>query len=333
MKSYDEMANNVLSRIREYETEQNHKKKLIKRAVISLSSVCIAVLIGIAIWNNLSIQVNTYSENDKNIANGSTYSPDESEYISNQGDNPVFIPKVKLPETSNNDIVADIIGLVVYKGNIYTQTEYYYGEDDGRIKELVGEYLGYATGKINEWSSQDDYAKEFASTYEGNVYSVNGYSTDFRICMYEKFKDEDGNTMIWLQFMEKLNDIELTYGNELFGDRLQIKGRISSVQYQEYYDWNEGKDKFQHLSGVTQDELNAFVEGLYSGKFEYVTDFSSELKHTMLYLRLDDYTTVELELIEGGYVRYQYMGELYYVKMSEDAFNPVFNACINNNGN
>jgi hypothetical protein len=117
--------------------------------------------------------------------------PDEqngSENISTQKDpavnngNGVYIPAVELP-TNTEGVEFDMLAMVVYHGGIYTQAEAYYDADAERINDLVGDYLGYATGSINEWSTQDEYAKEFASSCAGDVYSVKGYDTDFRVCI------------------------------------------------------------------------------------------------------------------------------------------------------
>ena len=45
-----------------------------------------------------------------------------------------------------------------------------------------------------------------------------------------------------------------------------------------------------------------------------------------LYIQLDDGLKVHMRLIEGGYVGYQSLG-WYFVKIPEDIFNKVFEAC------
>lgn len=50
MKSYEEMTNNVLRRIEEYETEQLHKKAVMKKIAAGLSCICIVAMVAIGVW-------------------------------------------------------------------------------------------------------------------------------------------------------------------------------------------------------------------------------------------------------------------------------------------
>jgi hypothetical protein len=224
-----------------------------------------------------------------------------------------------------------MIGLVVYQGHVYTQAESYSGADAAKMAGLIGERLGHATGTIDEWSSQEAYATEFASTYEGDIYAVKGYSTDFRLCFVSVYEDENGNSAKWVQFLERLNGISLTDGEDLFGDRLHLRGRIAAVRYQTEEDWNVGRQHYRELVGLTAEELEAFVEELYAGQIVHIADSDydallSERERVMVYFRLDDDTVVRLQLTEGGYVLYPNM-DRYYVKLSGDAFDTVFRTC------
>lgn len=50
MKNYDEMAQNVFARIKEYEIGQKNKKRLIKRVAMPVCCLCLAALLGIGLW-------------------------------------------------------------------------------------------------------------------------------------------------------------------------------------------------------------------------------------------------------------------------------------------
>lgn len=76
--------------------------------------------------------------------------------------------------------ILEVIGLIVYNGKIYTQTNSLI--KPAAAKALLGEKLGVTKGNIDEWSSQKAYAEELASTIShANIYSVMGYDRDFRI--------------------------------------------------------------------------------------------------------------------------------------------------------
>jgi hypothetical protein len=67
---------------------------------------------------------------------------------------------------------------------------------------LLGEKLGTTKGNIDEWSKQDDYAVDFASTIEKrDVYAVKGYDKSFRIMTYQKV-----NETTYAEFISVLMD-------------------------------------------------------------------------------------------------------------------------------
>jgi hypothetical protein len=249
------------------------------------------------------------------------------------GDHAVYIPALELPKNTDG-VEYDMICLFVYQGRIYTQAGWYYNEDVSAIIGLIGERIGYAKGNINEWSKQGEYAVEFAGSVRGDVYTVNGYSPEFRLCMMGEYTDDDGNHVQWLNFYENLNGIGLTYGSDLFGDRLQLRDNLEKIKYQEHDNWNNYSSLdyiFYDLTSVSDEGIAAFIDELYSNKFEYVYEtvgidnfYQSEQAH--LYFQMNDSTVIEMRLFEGGYAGYQHLG-WYFVKMPGKAFDSIFNAC------
>ena len=135
------------------------------------------------------------------------------------------IPALSVPEPKEW-AMYDMIGTLVYNGSIYTQTENQYMDLEAEQKEaLLGEYLGHATSSLDEWSSFEEYDKEFASTYEGDVYSVKGYDPDFRVCI--RYEEEyDGEKHLFLFFLERLNDITINTGYDVFEARLKDRKSV-----------------------------------------------------------------------------------------------------------
>lgn len=251
----------------------------------------------------------------------------------------IVIPAIKLPEP-NAHAEAEMIGLVVYRGGIYTQAEWYRGEDAARIEGLVGEYLGHAAGRIDEWSTQEEYALEFASTIPGDVYSVKGYDPGFRLCIPEEYLDEDGTPVRNICFCERLNGVTLTEGKDLYEDRLHVRGRVVSLQWQDHGDWDWARGNYREAS-ISEEDWDAFLDALDGGGFidAWIPDGSfyedrpgsriyDTPNQTHLFLNMDDGTRIELLLIEGGYVRYQILGGgWYFVEMPGEAFDAVYDAC------
>ena len=69
----------------------------------------------------------------------------------------------------SSELAADMIGFFIYEGRCYVQ---YNHIDNGT--DLIGEYLGTATGLIDEWTPKEGYV-DFAGSVRGDFYSVKGY--------------------------------------------------------------------------------------------------------------------------------------------------------------
>ena len=250
----------------------------------------------------------------------------------------IYIPPLEIPESSGM-AEMDMIAFVVYQGGIYTQNNYYTGEETEWLESLVGEYLGYAKGNIDEWSTQDEYATEFASSIPGDVYAVNGYDTSFRICVRQELEGADGKPIVWIQFLDRLNGITIAKGEDLFEERLHLSGHIASIEWQDHDDWNYNRGNEQEAS-FDEADWDAFLEALDQGEFFNAwmpeRSFYEDHPNSSIYdnpnqvhliLRMEDGTIVRLRLIEGGYVGYESVGWWYFVQMPEDEFNKIYDAC------
>ena len=239
----------------------------------------------------------------------------------------VYTDRVTLPENPEG-VALDMIGCLVYKGSVYTQGASYYG-DLSSVEHLVGDYVGEAIGSLDEWSTQDEWATEFASTYLGSVYTVKGYDEDFRLCIYVQLEDGE-----FLQFLDNFDGIGLNTGKDLFDDRFHIRNNIAEVNYLTHYDWNyvgTNERTYKKLDSITDAQFNEFIELLCTSPFEKISyaenpSFYDTEVQGHLYLELKDGTCVELTLIGGGYVGCAELG-WFFVNMPGDIFDAVLNAC------
>jgi len=249
--------------------------------------------------------------------------------IENNKNYGVYIPPIQLPESSVSDEGESgiMLGLIVYKGKVYIQDDLYNGEAAIAVNRLTGEDLGYAYGHIDGWSNQDEFSKEFASTVVGEVYSVNGYSTDFRLCVKADYFI-GGELTECVAFFQNLNGISLNTGTDLFGDKLRISDNWNDVKYQKDDNWNSLDPYiYNDLSGITKNDINSFLNELFCSKFVDISrtdQYRSAPRHLIFYM--NDGTRVELRLFEGGYVGYQPL-DWECVKMPGKIFDLLFNAC------
>lgn len=244
----------------------------------------------------------------------------------------VYIRPIEIPREADG-VMYDMIGMVVYRGGIYTQSYNFYGDEAHKVDHLIGAYLGYAKGNIDEWASQDDLAVEFASSIEGEIYEVIGYDTSFRICV--RWECEDGSVQI--EFLDRLNDITLTTGEDLFETRLHLRNHIANIQWQSHYDWNYVGGNIQNAT-IDNSLWEEFLSEVYAGYFvdtwdeNIFTDPTSSKKsiydtgkQAHIILTMDDGTIVQLRMIEGGYVGYDALG-WYFVHIPGELFDAVFEA-------
>lgn len=259
-------------------------------------------------------------------------SPDNPAVITANG---VTIPKLTLPEGGTE--AADMIGLIVYRGSIYTQAGWFRGDEASALESLIGTYIGEARGNLDEWSTQADYATELAATASGPVYTVNGYDPAFRICTKSEFLNEAGEKETLIEFFECMNGITLSTGADLFETRLRVNERVKEVQYQTFDNWNEALNNLQRVV-IVPELWEKFYAELLEGKFIYTWNPAESVKtiydtenQAFLHLTLEDGTVVSLRLIEGGYVGYESL-DWYFVKMPGEVFEAVFTACSGRSG-
>ncbi|WP_422124499.1 hypothetical protein DHX103_06685 [Planococcus sp. X10-3] len=232
-------------------------------------------------------------------------------------DGSVEIPALQLPEDTSN---ADMIGLIVYNGKVYTQTRTEIDAEDA--KALLGEKLGTTTGTIDEWSTQEAYDDEFASTIGvTDVYSVNGYDKDFRIMAYH---EQDGGQ--YAEFYENLDGITISSGEDVFG-KLNMFGNVSTAEWRTFTDWNNDIENYKPISDMAV--LNAFLEELNKAKplareqnSDPIGDFRNDEVYRELIIHLDDGSRVSLTLLKDGYIYYGFMAV--YFEMDEGVFSTMW---------
>lgn len=275
-------------------------------------SKMIVALVSLLIVLGSLIGYKNYIENSSN----QQASPSNKEPFSTEVGS-IYVPAIELPKNTEN---ANMIGLIVYNGRIYTQTT---TEIDAEsAKDVLGEKLGTTKANIDEWSNSDKYDVEFASSIgKTDVYTVKGYDKAFRIMTYS---ENDGE--INSELYECLNGITIHDGGDVFG-KLKMTGTISSAQYRDFSDWNYNVDNYYPIND--KDLLNSFVKELNHTsphtreKIEdTLGDFRNDETYKEMIIHLIDGSKVSLVVIKGGYISYGY-SDLYF-KMDDEVFKEIW---------
>lgn len=234
-------------------------------------------------------------------------------------DGAVQVPAIQLPNDSEN---ADMIGLIVYNGKIYTQTDTAIAA--AHAQALLGEKLGTTKGNIDEWSKQKEYAIEFASTIgKMDVYAVKGYDKDFRIMSYS---EHDGT--VYAEFYECLNGITVHDGEDVFG-KLNMSGNIVSAQYQSFSDWDNSTDHFYTIADIEllntfTLELNRLTPYPRQDVENVLGNFRNDDDYRRLSISLNDGSIVGLIVLKEGYIYYG--SPSVYFKMDNEVFAKLWEA-------
>lgn len=317
MKTYEEKTQSVIDRLR---TERRKRSRRRRTAAACLSCLCIAAAAALSARYDSGVPADTPGGSDVSAWSAADSQSGAETYA-------VVTDSIVLPE-GESAVMADMIGCLVYQGKVYTQGQAITGAEPGENSSFLGEYLGEAKGSLSEWSSQEEWTTEFASTYSGSVYTVSGYDPSFRLCIRQE--TAEGGEM--LQLLENLDGIGLNTGADLFGNRLHLREGTTCVLGLSHQDWNDGRyDRLRALDGLSAEQWKTFLDALFDAPFvklsgEEHPGFYQAETQGHLFLTQTDGTTVELRLFEGGYVGYPKMSWI-FAQMPGEAFDAVFAAC------
>lgn len=307
-KDYKRVLNNINpddnfeERLRE-KMQVRNKRVNIKSAAVA--AACLVFVMGVGLFRNQFL--NSTSDSKQTPVTDST-----NQVVSHK---PVTIPKIELPK--NTDVMAKMMPLIVYKGKVYVMSESQISPQIG--KTLLGEKIGRTKGNLNEWSTQDEYAKELASTVgEVDVYTAKNYDDSFRIMTYEEY---DGQGAV--NYFECLNGIEIRNGKDIFS-KLNIDENLQDVKWESFDSWNNGK---QEIKSIQSDEIfNNFLEGLNNAEplepEKAPETIYDEHTQKFLLLNLKDGSILRLRLFNNGYVLYNNLQVFFKVEAA--AFNSMW---------
>lgn len=167
-----------------------------------------------------------------------------------------------------NPLASYLYSLLHYNGNMYTTSYEFTSENklDTDIDAIVGDEITSVYGNHGLcWSTDSNELLE--NTLEGILYKVKGYDEDFRVCLYFEKVMPSQDTFYYLYIFDKLNNISLYKGEELYKERLHLDESTSV-----YYNSDNGEavgfnaDTWSQLS-INDDILKEFMTILFKGEF------------------------------------------------------------------
>jgi hypothetical protein len=209
----------------------------------------------------------------------------------------VTIPKISPPQYNP---LASMIGFVVYNDKMYTQAGTKIDIDSAN--KLLGDKLGTAKGNIDEWSKASEIKKNFASSFCGDIYSVKGYDSSFRIIGISTNSDSGDK---WAEIFECTKGITITSGKDVFG-KLKMQGNALSMTYVQesdhktpIYSINDNK-----LMNTFIDALNNTTPYLFESNHIPNLDWNNPADFRHIRIKLKDGCDVKLTLTKGEYILY-----------------------------
>lgn len=290
MKPSEEMKHGLQGKL-----EQREARKRPRKMVYVAASVMLAAGLGLAspkLWQQMN---GPDSPGQVALVDPGTTNAGNSNTGTSAG---VVIPKVELPDMEAG-VTADMLALVVYKGNVYTQAATRIDAADAA--ELRGDKLGRTTSGIDEWSGKDEYMELASNIGETDIYSMKGYDSDFIIMSYTEINGE-----VYADLYEHTNGITVSSGADLFG-KLNLEGRVVSAKWESFDSWNNGLQQYAPLA--TGEALDVFLSALQTAKpleAEPLTEqgiYENE-DRKFIYLQLEDNARVGLTLFSQGLVSY-----------------------------
>lgn len=315
LKISEDFKPNTRKLMKEAHNTMSNKKSINKKVFISAASFALILAAGSTAYHYTA---------GNNIFNGF------SQITGNENSKGYTVPLIELPK-ENSQVSQKMLPLFVYHGKVYIQsnTSFTFGEDGMTpVKEdvlnLQGEYLGKTTGSLDEWSTQDDYAKEFASTIgEAQIYTVKGYDSNYRLMAYYEW--EGGYSC---EIYDSFGGLTVKDGSDYF-DLLNLKGNITSISYENFNSWNNGLGTKSEIS--ESKEFNKFLAALYESEpIGANTDLLLENDgmdgQKFITITTRDNLKTTLRLVKGGYV---YDSQIGFFKLSDEAFNAFWNGLNN----
>lgn len=203
-----------------------------------------------------------------------------------------IITKIHLPKTNIEEYLsADYINPYIYYNG-----HYYFPYLQTSDIDLLGSYLETTISNDYKYYVESDIS-DGINVYSTDIYSVNGYDSDFMICM--PFGDR------YLILINN-NDYTISYGHDIFEEKLHMQGRCESISYISHDNYINPDIEHIYRSGNIRKPPIQFLESIMNSQWFYSEDVL--LDKAALYhvgYKLEDGINIRFILYEDGYVEFE----------------------------
>lgn len=212
---------------------------------------------------------------------------------------PVMTDKPVTDKYLSYNVIENVDDVILYNGKSYVKTCSLEASHESK-ENLLNKYLGKTTGSID-----DSATDEVTSNVSGKVYTINGYSENFRLGMVRNDKST-GNSYIYIfDDIYSLNSSVASSGSELFNNILHIDKYLSWINY---YCGNNFKiaslNQESILTKISDKTQKLLLSALNNASLIKGDEslFDNNDNNIVLFLYMSDGTTVEVYLTQEGYV-------------------------------
>lgn len=234
---------------------------------------------------------------------------------------PIPERKIGYVFTKNSEILFPF-SYLYYNDNMYTSSYEMSSSEKNDIEDFAewikeSELATVYSNRAQFWSEDGSKLSHVDDNINGTIYSITGYDEDFRVCVcYEQYIAPMDETYYGFIVFDRLNDIIVNKGSDLFKDRLHID------EYSDVCIVSKGKDGKVYEEKLLED-CSEFVQAMLDGRFiesDYDTreDFNKRENYTLVfYTRTGLNTTISV--FPDGYVSMTSGGNTFIEEVNQEA--------------
>lgn len=246
----------------------------------------------------------------------------------------VYYPPVSEREVGyvfpENAMVCFAFSYLYYNGSMYTSSDFLSSTDKAEVDAFAdklkeSELAAVYSNRAQFWSEDSSKLSYVDDNINGTICSMTGYDKDCRVCVCcEQYIEPMDETYYGVVVFDKLNDITVNKGSDLFKDRLHLD-EYAEVRIMRIDEING--DHEEKLSG----DFSEFVQVVFDGKFikadydtrEAFRKLESESCTLTFYTETGLSTTVSV--YPDGYVSMTSGGNTFIEEVSPEACQNLIN--------